>query len=385
MGQQGGDRQPEGASSQAEQQALAERRARQPPPAGAERGADPPLALPRRGPRQQQVGDVGTAQQQEEDRRRHQDAGGGEERIVGRLGIDRAHREHRDPALLPLAPGRRGVERVAGDVESGPGPLQAHSRSAPAEQGEPAALALLEALLADQPLGLRERDVERRRPPLRLKPRGHHADQGEGRAVEPQDAAHRLGVAAEHRLPEGVADHHHRLGAQPVVRRLQQPPELRPRVEEGEVLAVDLLPPGERHVAPDAHRGAEVADRHEIADRVLALLQVEVVEVGGDVARVLGGADVDPHRAVGVPRVQGRPEERHEIGEERRAGADPQRQRDDHRQADPGLAGQRAQSCAEGTFHLKGLRAEFRESLCGTSTDGQGLARTAATGIVTPW
>ena len=61
---------PEHAAADGEQQALGQRLPEDVPPSRADRGADGDLARPRRGPRQQQVGDVRAGDEQHERRRR---------------------------------------------------------------------------------------------------------------------------------------------------------------------------------------------------------------------------------------------------------------------------------------------------------------------------
>ena len=60
------DQQPEGAADEREQHAFGQQLAHQPHPRGADRETHGNLLLPRRGTRQQQVGDVGADEQQDQ-------------------------------------------------------------------------------------------------------------------------------------------------------------------------------------------------------------------------------------------------------------------------------------------------------------------------------
>ena len=149
-----------------------------------------------------------------------------------------------------------------------------------------------------------------------------------------------------------MADHHHRLGPGTVVGRVEQTPELGAGAEEGEEVAAHQQPPGERRLLAtagrDTDRGADVREGDEIAHGALPVLEIEEVEIGDGELRLLAAADRQPHGTPGVRRGEPRPEDRRQVGEERRGGADPQRQRHDHRQGEPRLAGERAQGGAQG-------------------------------------
>jgi hypothetical protein len=358
VGHPNGKSQPCGAARQAEDQALREHGAHQPAAARAEGGSDAPLALLDRGTRQQEVGDIGARQEEEEQSCGHQYPGGGKIAVVPEPRIVQGgpHQGHTAPAAGQRS---RLVQGAPGEVESVAGLFERHSRSEPPEEKHPPPLPVVEPRQAGNPVGLRQRHVEGRGVAMAPEAFGHDADESEELPVEPQRPADRSGVSSEHPLPEAVAGDDHRLGARSVVRGLQQPPPLRPCTEEGEVLAADHVTPGELRRLAVAHRGGENGEADHVPDGRLLPAQVEVVGVGSEGARFFGCACIHPNHALRLRSIERWPDDRGEVGEERRAGADAKSQRQHHDRDHSWLAGEGAQRDGEvlgeaghGAFHV---------------------------------
>jgi len=306
-----------------------------------------PLALPRRGARQEQVRGARAAEDQEERRRRHQDARRGEEVGAPLLGVEIGGAEQEE---APLAVGQRsrGFEAAGDGIERALRLRPPDAGSEAAEEQEPPLLAPFEARDRGHPVGLGERQIDRRGEGGTLEARRRHADDRERLAIELHRPADDPGVAPQDPLPEEMADHGDRGRAGAVVARLEQPAERRPRREEPEVTAADELPPGVGRLLAVAHRGAERRVDLEVDHGALAAGEVAVLRIGGERPRLLGGAGVHPHHALGVGRLDVRPGDRRDVGEEGGVRPDPQGEGEDDGDGHHRLAGERPQGDGEG-------------------------------------
>ena len=334
----GGDKADE-AAEHGQQHALDQQLANQPEAVGAQRVPQRQLARPSRGAGEQQAGHVGADEEQQQPDDAAEDGEGRHQHAL---------------AAVRRAPHVEGSEAAAGvrvrvaasqacrhDVELGLHLTQRVPGAHPCEALQPAvrsvgqAVALVEHRLHHD----RHEDVEVQRHLGALEPRGGDANHGEGRAVEGQDSAQRIGAPTEPALPEGMADHHDRVGALgAIVARADQAPDCRPHAEQVEHVArVQLAPDAFGAVAgAQAHRrGAEDGEVAEGAAarrphvRVVRVREAQAVAGGGghgdrcqlalgrDVAERVQEQCVHPAEDHGVGGHAGAERQRGEPGEQR--------------------------------------------------------------------
>ena len=116
--------------------------------------------------------------------------------------------------------------------------------------------------------------------------RGQNPDDPVRFTVEHQIAFQNAGIAAELRLPERVAQHHHRGRSRLIFARCEGPPDLRLHAEHLKVIGRHQLARNARRIAASRHRGpGRDLDRQRLEDVGLPL-PVQKGQRGGAVARL---------------------------------------------------------------------------------------------------
>ena len=230
-----------------EEQALGQELPDQPAVRRAEGQARRQLVAPRRGARQQQVGDVGAGDEQDERDDPDQD----EQRLaivpaqLGQAGRRRLQPERRGeialgqrlgrPVRKRSPPGSAAARRASAAVIASidwPGWRRSMMLSHQVDSTVEGALRAAQAHQVDR--ADRCRDVERAADGGAEEPGRHDADDRERHAIDRQRPADDAGIALKAALPEPLADHQRRpvgTAAAPIVVRRQQPTESRPDAE----------------------------------------------------------------------------------------------------------------------------------------------------------
>ena len=331
-----GQEEPGRAAGGREQRALGEELAHHPPPAGAERRADGDLLLPRRRLGEQEAGHVHTGDQQ------HDPDGGEEDQQSGpdvphQLAAQRRH------AVVPAgvgigvgffhSPGDLGhLGLRLGDADAG---LQQTDREIAAVPPVLPSLGRKGQRHPDVRLGGEPEAVRHLAAARKGETGGHHPHHRQRRAVDVEDAAEHVAVAAETALPEVVREQDGGPLALVVVLRQQDAAEQGRRAERLEELAGD---PHRRDLlgiaVPREAQPVGVDDRH-LRER---LRRLPVVEGRRRDRQLVGEADLpgqlrvrgpDHRQPLGIAERQRRQQHRIDDAEDRRVGADPQRQRED--------------------------------------------------------
>jgi hypothetical protein len=213
-----------------QEHALGQQLPEQPSGARAEREPHGDLAPAGDGPRQEHVGDVGACNEQhrtddtpKQERHRPQD--------LPLRRIPLVHGQHRDADRTGTGTSGPGVRHLDRD-QIGSSLFRSHASLEAGDAGEPAVGAMVEqvGIHLARVAGTRRthdglhhhRDVETSLPTdLRpAKRRRCHADDGERVPVQKDVVSDNVGSSSEARLPESVADHHHRVRAdRPVISR----------------------------------------------------------------------------------------------------------------------------------------------------------------------
>jgi len=337
-------RQAQRASHARQEQALGHELPGQPAAAGADRRAHGQLALPRDTPRQQQVRHVRAADEQDAADASHQH----EQRRTDLRGdgVEEDLRAHLHRAAL--AEDRFGQRRPrhaargAGSLGGGLG----HRRSwaQPSQRRED-----LDRL--PRRVGGSARDAQRRPQPRlaggEIELGRRDADDGARPAVERERAADRGRLSAEALAPEAVRQHHDGLRAGSGVLGEQQPTRRGARADEREKRRRDRdARDARRLAAARLEKGAPPVGRQPVerARRAVAPgMEGEFAEQRPH-RRVRAGVVLrEAHQPVGVGIRQRA--QQHAVGhrEERRIGADAQRQRHERRDREPPLPRHRAQ------------------------------------------
>ena len=328
------------AGQQAEDGALGEQLPDQTPTVGAERDAQPDLAAPRDGPRQEQIGHVGAGDEQHQAghaEQRHQDRF--EERrgpLIGERLDVRAVTRVVVPGLDRDALGH-GVQLLARLAE---GPSRAQAADAVHELVLPSVQAGEAGQHRHQRHGRVGVELEADDRPA--EPRRGHPDHREIVAAELQVPADDRRITREAAPPEGVPEDHHGRAFVLVALR-QQAAQRRPHAQHVEVVA-------RRHLGPGALDRPALAPQAELPDGRRG--DVERPRLGAPVAQA--GVRQRPRPAALRVRVDGddpaevrhgrqRPQhERVHPREHRRVGAEAQPQRDDGDQREAGTLAERA-------------------------------------------
>ena len=326
-----GQQHAESGAAEGEQAAFEQQLSRQQAGPRPERTADRHLLAAGGGPHEHQVREVGARDRQQERHRGHQHP----ERLAEAARQLLAIGHHQHAALARVAVGELLLQAPGDPVELGGDLPGARAR---AETDDHADEARRLAFVPPRILVGCERDRELDVAHGEGELRAHHAHHGEGFAVQGDRTPDQGRVAAESPLPEPVRQHHDLLVPRDVVRGAERPAERRgdaERVEEvgGDAQAGQPLRRALALAPQDAAPVGEAGDRFEAAALVAVVAELRERE-GEALAR--GVARVDP----GEPLGRGERERLQQHGvhdaEQRRIGADPERQRDEREQREPG-------------------------------------------------
>ncbi len=327
-------------ASEGQEPALEQQLSHEEPRAGAERPADRQLLAPGGRPHQHQVREVGAGdqQQQRHGRRQHPQRPAEAAGELLAVGSD----QH---AFLPRVAARELLlEPPADAVELGRHLLAARARAGARDHAdEVGGLAVVAPRVLVR--GERDRKVDVADGEQEL--RGHHADHGEGLAVQRERAADHLGVAAEAALPESVRQHHDLLVARDVVRGTEGAPERRRDPQHVEEVGGDAQPRDPLRVLVAVQVPAPVREARDALERAGAVAVVAELGQREGIAVGRGVAGVDPVEPLRLGEGQRLEQHRVQDAVERRVGADPERQRHEREQREAGGEGEAAQRVAQ--------------------------------------
>jgi hypothetical protein len=326
-----GKHDPDDAAEHCEGQPLGDELAQQPRAAGAKRAADGKLAVPRVGPREEQVGEVRACDEQDEgDGRLQHPQRGADVADDIRLQVV-------DPKAVALAIGnvlrlRELLPASQQPLEVCPCVLDRHARLRPADEIQEVPATAARRLRVDC----------QRQPQLdflivHIEAGRHHTDYSRACAVDLQDATEDGGVAVEAGTPQLVREDRHVLGTRQRVFACEGPTELRVHAKRGHQLVRH-----ERGHGAAGLIGAEVGRAHRVgAHRLEGAVPVAELEEFRDgdpelVEPERGKLARDKHQPLRVG-IRQRPQHDtvHEA-EDRAVGADSERERRDGQEREAG-------------------------------------------------
>ena len=347
----GGQQQPDPRRDQGQHQALHEELADELPPPGPQRQAHGGLAPPAVGARQQHVSQVGAGDQQDHgDHGRQQDARLDVASPLVGIDLGAEQRQQDEPLALVLLRVIAG-EDLGQEADLGLALLHRHPiLEAPddAEDGRPALVeegghAPSQGELVHHAGHPEVAGID---PARAGEAAGSHADHHELPAVELDRTAEDPPVAPEPPLPEVVAQHDHGVAVGGEVLLGQEgAAELRPDPEQIEIVAGDHLAVDQLGVAPHGEaedgRGVdgEAGKAPGLPGQVGEVRMGDVLQVGAPLRRA-----EDPDQALRLAHRERLQEDRLHHREDRRVGADGERQREHRAQGEAGPQSQAAEA-----------------------------------------
>ncbi len=311
------------------------------PRRGADRGTHRDLTTAGIGAREQEVDDVGAGDQQDDRDGAEQD----EQRAADVAGDELLHRNRgpHEPEIAAFDHEPRGNPAIADDFELARGRARRDAAAEPGDTEVRAVAPLTEiGAIEDE----REPELGRPRRPVverELERRRHDPDDRPRTAVDEQDLTHETRRTAEATLPQAVTNHHRLWRARIAVGRDERSTQRRPDAQRCEQIAghcrgadaLGLVAAGQVRarfgIAANARR----------ARRVLAVAHDLLPRQPGETAP---RRRVPDHRELlGLGIRQRAEHHRLDQAEDRGVGANPQRERRDRRDREPGRLHQHAE------------------------------------------